>query len=78
LWRLLWTFAITTPVSIPISSSISLRWSFVTAHLIDIFMLIKEVRDVEKGVSFQTYVHEGRLHAGKDARNTALMDTPGK
>jgi len=41
-------------------------------------MIVGEVGHIEECVSFQTEVHEGGLHAWKDAGYPALMDAAGE
>ncbi len=40
--------------------------------------LFHEVRDVEEGVALQANVHEGGLHAGQDAGDSAVIDGAGE
>ena len=39
---------------------------------------VEEVGDVEEGVALEADIHEGRLHAGQNARDAALVDGAGQ
>ena len=38
-------------------------------------MLVEEVRDIEKGVAFETEIDKRRLHARQDAGHSSFVDT---
>ena len=46
--------------------------------LVVFFVVLEEIRDVEKRVPVQPDIHKSRLHARQDARYAALMDAPGQ
>ena len=47
-------------------------------HVLVVVFQIKKVGDVEERIALQADIHEGRLHAGKDAGNPALIDGSGE
>jgi hypothetical protein len=44
-------------------------------NVVVIFEIFQEIADVQKSIAIQADVYEGRLHAGKHARDTAFIDT---
>jgi hypothetical protein len=38
----------------------------------------QEIRDVQKGISLQPDIYEGRLHPGQNTRDSTLADAPGQ
>jgi hypothetical protein len=49
-----------------------------SVKLFGVGRLLHEVGDVEEGVALQANLHEGRLHAGKHARDAAVVDGAGE
>ena len=47
---------------------------FVDDNPFKLFFLIEEIRNVQKGISFQAYVNEGRLHSRKNTHYATLID----
>ena len=43
---------------------------------VEVVHLLADVGDIEEGVLLEAEVDEGRLHAGKDARDAPLVDVP--
>ncbi len=46
------------------------------AEAVEVLHLLADVGDVEERVLLEPHVHEGRLHAGKDAGHAPLVDVP--
>ena len=45
-------------------------------NLVVIFLVLKEIRNVEKSIPVQPDVHECRLHPGKHPADTPFIDSP--
>jgi hypothetical protein len=45
-------------------------------NVVVVFEIFQEIADVQEGIAIQADIYEGRLHAGKHARNTAFVNTP--
>jgi hypothetical protein len=46
----------------------------VTMAMIVVFQIFKNITDIEEGIAVEADVHESRLHAGKDASDSAFVD----
>src|ERR1700683_2993670 len=42
-------------------------------HLVEVLNFLEKIGDVQEGVAIEANLYEGRLHAGKHARNTSLV-----
>ena len=63
---------ITPAVTIPVA--ILPHRALVAGDLVEVVVLFKEVRNVEKRVAFQAHIHESRLHSRQHARDAPLMN----
>ena len=69
--------AVAVPVTIPAEAAGAIPFGagLIATHLVEVVVVfLKEVRDVEERIAFESHVHEGRLHAGQNPRHASLVN----
>jgi hypothetical protein len=72
-WLTAASIAIPAAVSASIAIPVTHR-ALVASDLVEIVVLLEEVRNVEKRVTFEAYIDESRLHSRQHACNASLMN----